>query len=340
MTRKTNTLLIFTCFILLPAAWCAGKEAAGGPEALISRARSQGDLWTEGTQPTIMRADLQVSDARGNLVHGDYVFYWVSPSQWREEIRFANYARIRVRDAKGYWQTSGVAYQPEVIFQVDKLLHLKDTAKVGTKQSLGKVRSEKNDGVLQNCTLVKWQSSIDRNLCFDEASGSLLSIDYPTGATQNTPEITRIEYSAFTAVAGKLVPYEIRALKGAKVVADVKVSQISKMTEENPALFTAPSDAEFWAQCDDIQEEELVNQVLATYPPGPKLNHEQGRVIIYAVIETDGSLSRLAIIQHVSPVLDADALAAVRQWRYKPASCGKMPIRTETSIATDFYIGP
>ncbi len=243
-----------------------------------------------------------------------------------------------MRDAKGYWQTSGLAYQPEIIFQVDRLFDLKDAVKVGPKQTLGKVRSEKNDGVLQKCTLVKWQSAVDRKLCFDEASGSLLSVDYPTGENQNPPEISRIEYSAFAVVGEKLVPYEIRALKGAKVVADVKVLQISKMTEENPALFTPPANAELWAQCDDMQEEELLNQVLPGYPLSAKANHERGRVIVYAAIEADGSLSRLAIIQRVSPTLDAEALEAVRQWHYKPASCGKTPIRKETSIAMDFWI--
>jgi hypothetical protein len=44
----------------------------------------------------LMRAELQVFDAKGTPVHGDYSLDWVSPSKWREEIRFGKYERLRV----------------------------------------------------------------------------------------------------------------------------------------------------------------------------------------------------------------------------------------------------
>jgi hypothetical protein len=109
-------VLIFTCLFLANAASRAAKEDAASPEALISRARLQEEIWTSGTPPMLMRAEVQVSDAKGGLMHGDYTFNWVSPSQWREEIRLGSYERLRVRDPKGYWQKSELNYQPEIIF--------------------------------------------------------------------------------------------------------------------------------------------------------------------------------------------------------------------------------
>jgi len=73
-------------------------------------------------------------------------------------------------------------------------------------------------------------------MCFDDANGTLVSVDYPRGENQNPPEISRIEYTAFNAVGGKLVPYEIRALRDGKVIAAVKVLEITKTTDENPAF--------------------------------------------------------------------------------------------------------
>ena len=66
----------------------------------------------------------------------------------------------------------------------------------------------------------------------------------------------------------------------------------------------------------------------------------QEQKIFYAVIEADGTLSHLTVIQQVTPAIEAAAADAIRQWRYKPASCGATPIRVETSIAVDFYLGP
>ena len=278
MNCNKSTVLIFACLFLANASWCAGKEEAASPEALISRARLQEEIWTEGTPPILMRADVQVSDAKGALVRGDYTLNWISPSQWREEIRFVNYERLRVRDAKGYWQKSGLSYQPESIFQLDTLLRLKDALRVGSKQTLGKVRNHEKAGVREKCTEVKWTRVTQRIMCFDEASGALASVEYPRGEHQNAPEISRTEYSAFNSVDGKLVPYEIRALKDGKVIAAVKVVEITKITEVNPALFNVPVNAEFWAQCDDMQEPELVDRTQPIYPPAARANYEQGRI--------------------------------------------------------------
>jgi TonB family protein len=339
MNPNKSVVFIFFVFVfMVNAAWSADKQEPVSPEALISRARLQEDIWASGTPPTLMRAEVQVFDAKGALVRGDYTFNWVSPSQWREEIQFGNYVRLRVRDANGYWQKSGLSYQPEIIFHLDTMLHLKDAVRVGSKQTLGKVKNREKSGIRQQCTEVKWGAGTERILCFDEANGALVSVDYPRGENQNSPEISRIEYGAFNSVGGKLVPYEIRVLKDGKVVAAVKVLETTKITEENPALFKVSADAEFWAQCDDMQEPELVDRTQPIYPPAARVNHEQGRVILYAVIEADGSLSHMTIIHRATPALETAAVEATRHWHYKPAVCGQKAISLQTSIPVDFWL--
>ena len=338
MNYKKSTVLIFACLFLANAASRAAKGDTASPEALISRARLQEEIWTSGTPPMLMRAEVQVSDSKGALVHGDYTFNWVSPSQWREEIRFGSYVRLRVRDAKGYWQKSGLSYQPEIIFHLDRMLHLKDAVKVGSKQTLGKVKYREKSGIRQQCMEVKWAAGTERIMCFDEANGALVSVEYPRGDSQNSPEISRIEYGAFNSVGGKLVPYEIRALKDGKVIAAIKVVEITKIIEENSELFNVPVNAEFWAQCDDMQEPELVDRTQPIYPPVARANHEQGRVILYAVIEANGSLSHMTIIHRATPALEAAAVEGIRHWHYKPAACGQTAIPLETSIPVDFWL--
>jgi TonB family protein len=331
-------LMILACLSLASTTWSSSSSDTDGPEALLSRARTQEAIWAEGTPPMMMRADIQISDAKGNPVHGGYTLEWVSPSRWREEIRFGDYDRLRVREATGYWQKSGLSYQPEIIFQLDTMLHLKDALRLRLKQSFGKAKTHEVAGVRQKCAEVKWAKGTDRIMCFDEASGTLVSIEYPQGANQNPPEITRIEYGAFNAVAGKLVPYEIRAFRERKVVASFKVLESSRITDENPPAFNVPQNAEFWGQCDDMQDAEFIDRVQPIYPANARANREQGRVIFYAVIEEDGSLSHLTLIHRATPALEASATEAVRRWRYRPPTCGQTPIRTEVSIETDFWL--
>jgi len=175
-------------------------------------------------------------------------------------------------------------------------------------------------------------------LCFDENSHNLISVDYPTLENQNPPDISRIEYSAFDNVGEKRIPLEIRALRNRKVVLQVKVLEITHNSEEDSALFAAPPNSLFWMQCDDMQEAEPVGRVQPIYPASARSNFEQGRVIFYAVVETDGTLSHSTVIQRATPALESAAADAIRQWRYKPASCGSTPIRVERSISVDFWL--
>jgi TonB family protein len=335
--NNKSTVLIFACLFLGTAVYAA-KEDVPSPETLISRARLLEDIWTEGTPPMLMRADVQVLDAKGSFGHAGYTFVWISPSRWREEIQFGNYARLRIRDAKGYWQKTALNYQPEIIFQLDTLLHVKNLLSVGSKQTLGKVKNREKNGVREKCTEVKWTTGTERILCFDEAGGALVSVEYPRGERQNPPEISRIEYGAFNTVEGKSVPYEIRAMQDRKLILAIKVLEMTKATQENPAIFNVPADAEFWTQCGDMPPAELVERTQPRYPPSARTNREYGRVILYAVIEPDGSLSHFAIIQGATPTLDAATYEAVRHWRYKPQLCGQTSVRSEISIATDFWL--
>jgi TonB family protein len=338
MSQNTCKFLVFAFVLLATSISSVSKEDSISPESLVAQARKLQEIWTSGTPPIAMRTEIQVFDAKGKATPGQYYVNWVPPSRWREEVQFANYKRLRVHNEKGYWQQSTLNFQPEIIFQLDTLLDFKTVLNVGAKQVLGNVKSHDKGGVRQKCTEVKWTTGTERTLCFDGATGSLLSVEYPRGENQNPPDISRIEYSAFNKVGERRIPFEIRAFRDRGVVATVKVLERTPITDEDPALFLAPQNSEFWPRCDDMQYPELTARVQPMYPPSARSNREQGRTVFYGVIEADGTLSHLTLIQRATPALESAAAEAIRQWHYKPAVCGLTAIRMETSIPVDFWL--
>jgi TonB family protein len=131
---------------------------------------------------------------------------------------------------------------------------------------------------------------------------------------------------------------KIKAFDDRKIVVAVKILEITGTKDEDPALFHPPPKSEFWVYCNSMAAPELVSRVQPIYPSRSRSNREMGRVVLYAVIETDGSLSHIGIIHRATPDLEAAAAEAVRQWRYKPAVCGPTPARLETSIPVDFWL--
>lgn len=324
--------------VLTSRVFCLGKEDTVSPESLIAQARKLQDVWTDGTPAVRVQTEIEILDTKGKTTPGQYVVTWISPSRWREELEIANYKLLRVHDSRGYWQQSTLNFQPEIIFQLDSILDFKTVLKIGAKQALGKVKTRDRDGVRQKCTEVKWTTGTERVLCFDEASGSLLSVEYPRSENQNPPDISRVVYGAFNSLGDKRIPYEVRAFRDRTVVLTTKVSKVTSITEGDPGLFAPPANSEFWPQCNDMQSPELINRVQPKYPTSARTNGEQGRVVFYGVIETDGTLSHLTLIQRATPTLESAAADAIRQWHYKPAACGSTPIRMETSIPVDFWL--
>lgn len=57
---------------------------------------------------------------------------------------------------------------------------------------------------------------------------------------------------------------------------------------------------------------------------------------MYAVIEKDGSVNNLAVVETAGADLDKAALEAVRQWKFEPSTCNGEPVAIETEIFVHF----
>jgi TonB family protein len=337
MKSNLGTALIFICVFLVHVACCAAKDKSISAEALVARARSA-EVWAEGTPPMSLKAELQVAGANGTIAQGDYNFDWVSPTEWREEIRFANYERLRVRDANGYWQKGTLDYQPALIQELSGILYLKDVLRVRSMETFGRVKNRERDGLQQKCVEMNSSKFTVRVLCFDDRNGTLSAIENPQVEHQSPPQISHIEFGDFRLVGGRLIPCDIRALKDGKVITTVKTLEITEIKEVNRALFNPPANSVLWPQCDDIRDAEVVDRVPVKYSPPAGISGAAHVSVVYAVVEADGSLSHLTVIRGEHPDLNKAVLEAFPRWRYKPAQCGQTAIRVETTFEFEVWV--
>ena len=283
----------------------------------------------------IMGAAVQLATGRGEPVRGEYGLYWVSTSQWREEIKLGTYYRIRVGNEQGYWQASNLEYQPEVIFDLDRLLSLKGALTIGQSESLSKVGVRRGSASSEYCSEVKGKFGRIRTLCFRNPTGELSSVDYPATEPGNPSEISRVEYSSFKTMEGKSIPLEVEGFHGRKPELVLTITKIEAMPEHDTGLFERPPNSEFWETCDEVTEPKLTHMVFLDSPRPVEFTKS---VTLYLVVETDGLPSHITVIQGRDSVLDAAAVSAARKWRYKPAMCGNAPVRKE--IETALTVGP
>lgn len=81
----------------------------------------------------------------------------------------------------------------------------------------------------------------------------------------------------------------------------------------------------------------LVSQTAPVYPPLARRARVQGQVVLKALIGKDGSVEKLqAISGH--PMLVPAAIAAVKQWKYKPYLVDSQPVQVETEVHVNFSL--
>ncbi len=85
---------------------------------------------------------------------------------------------------------------------------------------------------------------------------------------------------------------------------------------------------------------EIVKKVAPIYPPAAKANGDQGRVILYLLIDIDGRVKRVDIaISSGSTLLDEAATTAARQFIFTPAIApGHIPVRVWIMYPVSFSL--
>ncbi len=85
------------------------------------------------------------------------------------------------------------------------------------------------------------------------------------------------------------------------------------------------------------QMAQLTTRIEPRYPPIAIQIHREGRVELHAIISTTGTIESLEVISG-DPLFIQSALAAVREWRYRPTILNGRPIEVDTRITVIYTL--
>jgi len=86
-----------------------------------------------------------------------------------------------------------------------------------------------------------------------------------------------------------------------------------------------------------VMEGNLIHRVEPQYPAFAKQLGIQGTVVVKAFISREGAIERAQVERGQAWLAEA-ALAAVRQWRYRPYYLNREPVEVETEITVNFVL--
>ncbi len=88
---------------------------------------------------------------------------------------------------------------------------------------------------------------------------------------------------------------------------------------------------------DEIAEPSPLHKVDPKYPPTLMAEHVEGEVILYAVIRRDGSVDSIQVVRGIDPLLDANAVRALAQWKFRPAERQGETVNLEAIVHIPFH---
>lgn len=321
-----------------------GQEPAGLVERL-RQATELSSLDAEGSKPWHLKLEVQTFDKDGKAAEsGTVEEWWASPTLNRVVYTNPSGMAAEIHNADGYFRTAD-SPGGEYLFDLMRrqVVHPmpSDYESKGIKLD---VRTESFGKVKLDCVMLGQEIRGLKSAPFGlfpmyclEQGGASLRLTYDFGSLA----VTRNKVGKF---GEKMVPLEISADGGTKLLATAKIV----------ALQTVPLTAADFVPEDDLKRvgdgpAKVSSGVIAgskiggpvpIFPQSAKERHISGAVVMRAIIGRDGRIHRLTLISYPDGDLAISALAAVRQWTYKPYMLFGEPTEVDTTITVNYNFGP
>jgi protein TonB len=87
----------------------------------------------------------------------------------------------------------------------------------------------------------------------------------------------------------------------------------------------------------NLQEAKILQMVQPLYPRVARQSRIQGSVRLRAIIDRDGKIAELTVIEGPTSLVGA-AREAVEKWRYRPTFLGGQAVEVATEIVVNFRL--
>ena len=148
--------------------------------------------------------------------------------------------------------------------------------------------------------------------------GRIMNILHPPspGRPSLTSRLTRIALPAILMAAAAFIPTMTLNARSA-AVNDNKIYKIGD---------------------DEVSPPRLISKVEPNYSNAAREKKLEGTTLLGIVIDTSGTPYDIKVLRNLDPDLDQNAVDAVKQWRFDPATKGGEPVAVEATVEVNFRL--
>jgi protein TonB len=335
MTSFRVFVLAISFLVLSPMGFATNKQAETG--SLIERAKEVSDIRADGAVAFRLKLGFKLLKQDGSQLEGTYVEIWTSKDHWRRETVAGDFRRTEVAAGPKRFLLELVTALPEHIGDLPALTD------IGTLQPEAwtpeRIENRKLNGSSVRCieTTAVIRAGLHLaiapepkvwgdapSLCFDRSSGVLAAEVEPATSRSEDEACLFSDYQKF---GDRLYARSYNCLVGGQTRLGARVVELAMLPKVDPELFARPNGAKELSSCPDP-----VRPPRVVYQPQSVGEPHSGTVAISASIGIDGVPSALSVVSSSGPKREKAALAEVRQWRFRPATCDKEPVEMRITV--------
>lgn len=301
--------------LLLFASLSSAKDRQKEAETLLKRAQEAADIRLDTSKPFRLHARFHFAgELSSEQADVEYKEIWRSPDQWRREMSSPDFEQIEIGGKAKRWILHDLAGEPArmryirewtqiSVFEVGKVALLPDPAGGGSGHC-----------VTSNV------HRIEQTLCFDPATGLLThrKLGTETGAMS-------CEYGDYQKFGDKTYPRALNCSSDLGFAVSGAVTELSEDASPYDATPFAPlTGAREWPVCSRMSPPRWLH----SWGPTPWSLHAPlaSGVGVSFTVGVDGKPVNITTIKSVGKHSDNGAMAIVRGWKFKPATCAGVPI--------------
>jgi len=303
------------------------EDTQKAAEGLLDRARQLSDIRSPNAPG--FRLNLTFSFIGHDLetLQGTYTELWISSSQWRRETIVSDFRRIEIGGASKSWLVDSGEDFPVEAARVPALVEV-----LPSRAAKFEFESFKNPDPATQCAITKARGEMHPKwaLCFDRSTGGLVERIAPERVGRQIADYS-CNYRQFQKFGNYLFPCEMVCFQDGHRKLEAKVIELSQAQSPDAALFTPPAGALEMGNCSqDFVPPRGMTTPHPTIPLG--IHDQQVSVVLSMIVDIKGNPQNLKIARSGGKQFDEAVMAAVRGWRFWPATCNGEPMPSAISF--------
>lgn len=337
-------------YLMAATMLCVFAGVAHGDDSLaltdrLHRAASSSSLDDASLKPWHLKLSFQLFDPKGHPTEqGTIEEWWKSPMLHKTVYTSPSYTSMEIQTKDGLYRSKGASSAPYLLDLVlQQTIHPMPEEKDITNAKPD-MRKETISKLPMDCIMLSQEIKrvpysplgLFPTYCFDHDADRLrISFDFGSQMTvlnrignfqQRHVAIDQTtSVNDVTAVTGHIDVLQGMALQEADFMPPVDLEKAGL----GPVKVSSGVIAGL-----------AVSQPKPIYPERARENRVSGTIVLGATIGRDGRVHSLRLLSVPDPDLAIAAIAAVRQWTYKPYLFQGEPTEVMTTITVNFNIGP